>query len=102
MDVYLTIYRGLTAAEEIEINIKGFYDKDCAYLEFLEVVNSFDNKPIELTPDERELVVTEEFNEWLYDEGLGECIAQHRKVYWPESVSSKIVQAQNIHANRST
>jgi hypothetical protein len=85
MKVYLTIYRGDTAEDEIEINIKGFYDKDCAYLEILEVVNTFDNKPIELTPEERKWVATEEFNEWLYSEGLCNFIGQHRKVYWPEN-----------------
>ena len=53
MDVYMTIYRGETAADEIEINIKGFFDEESASLEILEVVNTFDDKPIELTDGER-------------------------------------------------
>ena len=45
MDVYMTIYRGETAADEIEINIKGFFEEENASLEILEVVNTFDDKP---------------------------------------------------------
>jgi len=119
MDVYLTIYRGETAEDEIEINIEGHYDRDNDSLEILKVFNSFDDKPVELTLEERKKVATEEFDWWLEhsteafkDSSLHHEIGRHRDVYWvenevtvveveeyDESTSSKIVRAQNIHAN---
>ena len=119
MDVYLTIYRGETAEDEIEINIEGHYDRDNDSLEILKVVDSFDNTPVELTLEERKKVATEEFDWWLEhsteafkDSSLHHEIGRHRDVYWvenevtvveveeyDESTSSKIVRAQNIHAN---
>ena len=119
MDVYMTIYRGETAEDEIEINIEGHYDRDNASLEILKVVDSFDNTPVELTLEERKKVATEEFDWWLEhsteafkDSSLHQEIGRHRDVYWvenevtvveveeyDESTSSKIVRAQNIHAN---
>ena len=109
MDVYMTIYRGETAADEIEINIKGFFEEENASLEILEVVNTFDDKPIELTDEEREYVATTEFDEWLHSEGLSDLMGEHRDVYWAENeatvveveeyetTSERIVSAQNIH-----
>ena len=119
MNVYLTIYRGETAEDEIEINIEGHYDRDNDSLEILKVVDSFDNTPVELTLEERKKVATEEFDWWLEhsteafkDSSLHHEIGRHRDVYWvenevtvveveeyDESTSSKIVRAQNIHAN---
>ena len=119
MDVYLTIYRGETAEDEIEINIEGHYDRDNDSLEILKVVDSFDNTPVELTLEERKKVATEEFDWWLEhsteafkDSSLHHEIGRHRDVYWvenevtvveveeyDESTSSKRVRAQNIHAN---
>ena len=118
MNVYLTIYRGETAEDEIEINIEGHYDRDNDSLEILKVVDSFDNTPVELTLEERKKVATEEFDWWLEhsteafkDSSLHHEIGRHRDVYWvenevtvveveeyDESTSSKIVRAQNIHA----
>ena len=118
MDVYMTIYRGETAEDEIEINIEGHYDRDNDSLEILKVVDSFDNTPVELTREERKKVATEEFDWWLEhsteafkDPSLHHEIGQHRDVYWVENeptvveveeyetTSEKIVRAQNIHAN---
>ena len=119
MNVYMTIYRGETAEDEIEINIEGHYDRDNDSLEILKVVDSFDNTPVELTLEERKKVATEEFDWWLEhsteafkDSSLHHEIGRHRDVYWvenevtvveveeyDESTSSKIVRAQNIHAN---
>ena len=146
MDVYLTIYRGETAEDEIEINIEGHYDRDNDSLEILKVFNSFDDKPVELTLEERKKVATEEFDWWLEhsteafkDSSLHHEIGRHRDVYWVEneatvveveeydeadqcrpkcncmrctqarlgrppfneSASSKLVSAQNIHAEGS-
>ena len=118
MDVYMTIYRGETAQDEIEINIEGHYDRDNDSLEILKVVDSFDNTPVELTLEERKKVATEEFDWWLEhstdafkDSSLHHEIGRHRDVYWVENeatvveveeyetTSEKIVRAQNIHAN---
>ena len=113
MNVYLTIYRGETAEDEIEINIEGHYDRDNNSLEILKVVDSFDNTPVELTREERKKVATEEFDWWLEhsteafkDPSLHHEIGQHRDVYWVENeatvveveeyetTSEKIVRAQ--------
>ena len=118
MDVYMTIYRGETAEDEIEIDIEGHYDRDNDSLEILKVVDSFDNTPVELTREERKKVATEEFDWWLEhsteafkDPSLHHEIGRHRDVYWVENeatvveveeyetTSEKIVRAQNIHAN---
>ena len=118
MNVYLTIYRGETAEDEIEIDIEGHYDRDNDSLEILKVVDSFDNTPVELTCEERKKVATEEFDWWLEhsteafkDSSLHHEIGRHRDVYWVENeatvveveeyetTSEKIVRAQNIHAN---
>ena len=118
MDVYMTIYRGETAEDEIEINIEGHYDRDNDSLEILKVFNSFDDTPVELTCEERKKVATEEFDWWLEhsteafkDSSLHHEIGRHRDVYWVENeatvveveeyetTSEKIVRAQNIHAN---
>ena len=120
MDVYLTIYRGETAEDEIEINIEGHYDRDNDSLEILKVFNSFDDKPVELTLEERKKVATEEFDWWLEhsteafkDTSLHHEIGRDRDVYWVENeatvveveeyetTSEKIVRAQNIHAEGS-
>jgi hypothetical protein len=115
MDVYLTIYRGDTAETEIEINIEGHYSKDDNSLEILKVVNSDDDDAIELTPEERKMVATEEFDEWLesqsfFDSSLWDQIGTDRDVYWVENeatvveveeyetISERIVRAQNTHA----
>lgn len=89
MDVYMTIYRGETAEDEIEINITAHYDKDENELEVLEVTNTFDNTPVKLTDKERYKVVTVEFDEWLedrafFDGSLYDRVGQWRKVYWAE------------------
>ena len=118
MNVYMTIYRGETAEDEIEIDIEGHYDRDNDSLEILKVVDSFDNTPVELTCEERKKVATEEFDWWLEhsseafkDSSLHHEIGRHRDVYWVENeatvveveeyetTSEKIVRAQNIHAN---
>ena len=118
MNVYLTIYRGETAEDEIEIDIEWHYDRDNDSLEILKVVDSFDNTPVELTLEERKKVATEEFDWWLEhsteafkDSSLHHEIGRHRDVYWVENeatvveveeyetTSEKIVRAQNIHAN---
>lgn len=118
MNVYMTIYRGETAEDEIEIDIEGHYDRDNDSLEILKVVDSFDNTPVELTLEERKKVATEEFDWWLEhsteafkDSSLHHEIGRHRDVYWVENeatvveveeyetTSEKIVRAQNIHAN---
>ena len=65
MNVYMTIYRGETAEDEIEIDIEGHYDRDNDSLEILKVGDSFDNTPVELTLEERKKVATEEFDWWL-------------------------------------
>ena len=120
MNVYMTIYRGETAEDEIEIDIEGHYDRDNASLEILKVVASFDNTPVELTCEERKKVATEEFDWWLEhsteafkDSSLHHEIGRHRDVYWVENeatvveveeyetTSEKIVRAQNIHAEGS-
>ncbi len=138
MDVYMTIYRGETADDEMEINIEGHYDRDNDSLEILKVFNSFDNTPVKLTPKERRKVGTVEFPEWLEYKGLFDLTGKYTTFYWVEngatvveveeyddeveqcrpgcncmnctqarlgrppfneSASSKIVRAQNIHAN---
>ena len=118
MNVYMTIYRGETAEDEIETDIEGHYDRDNDSLEILKVVDSFDNTPVELTLEERKKVATEEFDWWLEhsteafkDSSLHHEIGRHRDVYWVENeatvveveeyetTSEKIVRAQNIHAN---
>ena len=118
MNVYMTIYRGETAEDEIEIDIEGHYDRDNDSLEILKVVDSFDNTPVELTLEERKKVATEEFDWWLEhsteafkDPSLPDEIGRHRDVYWVENeatvveveeyetTSEKILRAQNIHAN---
>ena len=118
MNVYLTIYRGETAEDEIEIDIEGHYDRDNDSLEILKVVDSYDNTTVELTLEERKMVATEEFEWWLEhsteafkDSSLHHVIGRHRDVYWVENeatvveveeyetTSEKIVRAQNIHAN---
>ena len=120
MNVYMTIYRGETAEDEIEIDIEGHYDRDNDSLEILKVVDSFDNTPVELTLEERKKVATEEFDWWLEhsteafkDSSLHHEIGRHRDVYWVENeatvveveeyetTSEKIVRAQNIHAEGS-
>ena len=120
MNVYLTIYRGETAEDEIEINIEGHYDRDNNSLEILKVVDSFDNTPVELTREERKKVATEEFDWWLEhsteafkDPSLHHEIGQHRDVYWVENeptvveveeyetTSEKIVRAQCESVSRS-
>ena len=120
MNVYLTIYRGETAEDEIEIDIEGHYDRDNDSLEILKVVDSFDNTPVELTCEERKKVATEEFDWWLEhsteafkDSSLHHEIGRHRDVYWVENeatvveveeyetTSETIVRAQNIHAEGS-
>ena len=117
MNVYMTIYRGETAEDEIEIDIEGHYDRDNDSLEILKVVDSFDNTPVELTLEERKKVATEEFDWWLEhsteafkDSSLHHEIGRHRDVYWVENeatvvevqeyetTSEKIVRAQNLHA----
>ena len=117
MNVYMTIYRGETAEDEIEIDIEGHYDRDNDSLEILKVVDSFDNTPVELTREERKKVATEEFDWWLEhsteafkDPSLHHEIGRHRDVYWVENeltvveveeyetTSEKIVRAQNLHA----
>ena len=90
MNVYMTIYRGQTAEDEIEINIEGHYSKDENSLEILKVVNSDNDDAIELTPEERKMVATEEFDEWLesqafFDASLSEQIGKDRDVYWVEN-----------------
>ena len=97
MDVYLTIYRGETAEDEIEINIEGHYDRDNDSLEILKVVNSFDNTPVELTLEERKKVATEEFDWWLEhsteafkDSSLHHEIGRHRDVYWVENEATVV------------
>ena len=117
MNVYMTIYRGETAEDEIEIDIEGHYDRDNDSLEILKVVDSFDNTPVELTLEERKKVATEEFDWWLEhsteafkDSSLHHEIGRHRDVYWVENeatvveveeyetTSEKIVRAQHLHA----
>lgn len=97
MDVYLTIYRGETAEDEIEINIEGHYDRDNDSLEILKVFNSFDDKPVELTLEERKKVATEEFDWWLEhsteafkDSSLHHEIGRHRDVYWVENEATVV------------
>ena len=97
MDVYLTIYRGETAEDEIEINIEGHYDRDNDSLEILKVVNSCDNTPVELTREERKKVATEEFDWWLEhsteafkDSSLHHEIGRHRDVYWVENEATVV------------
>ena len=61
------------------------------------MVNTFDDKPIDLTDEERQYVATTEFDEWLYSEGLSDLMEEHRDVYWVqehETTSEKIVRAQ--------
>ena len=111
MDVFMTIYRGETAADEIEIEIKSHYNKDEDELEVLEVTDTFDGTPVRLTPEERRHVGTVEFPEWLESKGLFDRTGEYTKFYWVEncatvveveeyySDSSLIVKAQNIHAN---
>ena len=115
MDVYMTIYRLFTNSkgfdDEMEIDIKGHYDKDDDSLEVLEVTDTFDKKPVKLTPEERRKVGTVEFPEWLEYKGLFDRTGKYTTFYWVEngatvveveeyyeSNSSKIVRAQNIHA----
>ena len=97
MNVYLTIYRGETAEDEIEINIEGHYDRDNDSLEILKVFNSFDDKPVELTLEERKKVATEEFDWWLEhsteafkDSSLHHEIGRHRDVYWVENEATVV------------
>ena len=97
MNVYLTIYRGETAEDEIEINIEGHYDRDNDSLEILKVVDSFDNTPVELTLEERKKVATEEFDWWLEhsteafkDSSLHHEIGRHRDVYWVENEATVV------------
>ena len=90
MNVYMTIYRGQTAEDEIEINIEGHYIKDENSLEILKVVNSDNDDAIEPTPEERKMVATEEFDEWLesqafFDASLWDQIGKDRDVYWVEN-----------------
>lgn len=87
MDVYMTIYRGETAEDETEINIEGYFDMNDGSLEIHTVVDSFNDKPIKLTSEERHQVGTAEFDSWLeskvfFDGSLSDHIGQHRKVYW--------------------
>ena len=65
MDVYITIYRGDTALDEIEIEIHGCYHEDHDELEILKVVNTFNDEPIELTAEELYQVHTTEMDEVL-------------------------------------
>ena len=95
--MYLTIYRGETAEDEIEINIEGHYDRDNDSLEILKVFNSFDDKPVELTLEERKKVATEEFDWWLEhsteafkDSSLHHEIGRHRDVYWVENEATVV------------
>jgi len=97
MDVYMTIYRGETAEDEIEINIEGHYDRDNDSLEILKVIDSFDNTPVELTLEERKKVATEEFDWWLEhsteafkDSSLHHEIGRHRDVYWVENEATVV------------
>ena len=97
MNVYLTIYRGETAEDEIEINIEGHYDRDNDSLEILKVIDSFDNTPVELTLEERKKVATEEFDWWLEhsteafkDTSLHHEIGRDRDVYWVENEATVV------------
>ena len=97
MNVYMTIYRGETAEDEIEIDIEGHYDRDNDSLEILKVVDSFDNTPVELTCEERKKVATEEFDWWLEhsteafkDSSLHHEIGRHRDVYWVENEATVV------------
>ena len=120
MDVYITIYRGDTAEDEIEINIEGHYDRDNNSLEILKVVDSFDDTPVELTDAERDKVANEMFDDWLscstaafHDPTLYHEVGEHRDVYWVENeatvveveeyetTSEKIVRAQCESISRS-
>ena len=84
MNVYMTIYRGETAEDEIEINIKGHYDKDDDSLEVLEVTATFDKQPVKLTPEERRKVGTVEFPEWLWQSSFAGT-GEHTTFYWVEN-----------------
>ena len=101
MDVYMTIYRPFTNDkgfdDEMEINIEGHYDRDNDSLEILKVFNSFDDKPVELTCEERKKVATEEFDWWLEhsteafkDSSLHHEIGRHRDVYWVENEATVV------------
>ena len=65
MDIYLTIYRGETAEDEVEINVYGVYHEDWDDLEVVTVTDTYTEQPIELTPDELKLVHGDELNEFL-------------------------------------
>ena len=89
MDVYMTIYRLFTNSkgfdDEMEIDIKGHYDKDDDSLEVLEVTDTFDKKPVKLTPEERRKVGTVEFPEWLEYKGLFDRTGKYTTFYWVEN-----------------
>lgn len=83
MEVYMTIYRGETAEDEIEINIEGFYDKYNDSLEILKVTDSFDDTPVGLTFEERRKVVALEFPEWLWRSSFAGT-SEHTTFHWVE------------------
>tara|TARA_R100000329_G_scaffold132330_1_gene111871 strand:- start:484 stop:825 length:342 start_codon:yes stop_codon:yes gene_type:complete len=74
MDVYLTIYRGETAEDEIEINIEGFYQEDWDSLEILKCYDTFDDSDVELTPEELKRVEGPELDEFFESNGRGDLV----------------------------
>ena len=74
MDVYLTIYRGETAEDEIEINIEGFYQEDWDSLEILKCYDPFDDSDVELTPEELKRVEGPELDEFFESNGRGDLV----------------------------
>jgi len=102
MDMYITIYRGETIEDEIEINVHGIYREEDDELEILEVVNSFNDEPITLTPDEIKIVEGKELNKMLEMRGRYDLVEMRTTTESERmSVRDRIIKAQNVHLRAS-
>ena len=102
MDMYITIYRGETIEDEIEINVHGIYREEDDELEILEVVNSFNDEPITLTPEEIKTVEGKEVNKLLEMRGRYDLVEMRTTTESERmSVRDRIIKAQNVHLRAS-
>ena len=102
MDMYITIYRGDSIEDEIEINVHGIYREEDDELEILEVVNSFNDEPITLTPEEIKTVEGKEVNKLLEMRGRYDLVEMRTTTESERmSVRDRIIKAQNVHLRAS-
>ena len=71
-------------------------------LEILEVVNSFNDEPITLTPDEIKIVEGKELNKMLEMRGRYDLVEMRTTTESERmSVRDRIIKAQNVHLRAS-